>query len=165
MAVSTSASAALLALAVLMAGCVRVRVENGTTPETHVERISAVSRQFSQLYEKGDAAGMAALYTPDGVIFPPGRAAIRGTPAIESFWRLAAGERITGHRVTADSVVVEGRTAYDWGTYRVSGERNGAAFSGGGKYVIVWREVTPGVWRMHLDIWNTGPPRAAAAPN
>jgi ketosteroid isomerase-like protein len=164
-AVPSSASAALLALAVLMAGCVKVRVENGDTSEMHVERISAVSRHFSQLYEKGDAAGMAALYTPDGVIFPPGRAAIQGWSSIESFWRLAAGERITSHRATTDSVVVEGRTAYDWGTYRVSGERNGAAFTGGGKYVIVWREVTPGVWRMHLDMWNAGPPRAAAPPN
>ena len=146
----------------LLGACVHIKVARDPSDADRRTRIAAASREFSARYERADAAGQAALYTDDGVIFPPGRAAIRGRAAIESFWRLPAGERVTSHRVTADSVVLVGSTAYDWGTYAVTGERNGQSYSGGGKYVIVWREVQPGDWRMHLDMWNSGPPRSSA---
>lgn len=142
--------------------CVHVQVRRESSTSDRLAQIAAVARDFSARYERGDAAGQAALYTEDGVILPPGRAAIRGRAAIEGYWRLPAGDRVTSHRTTADSVVIEGATAYDWGTYAVSGERGGQAYSGGGKYLIVWREVQPGEWRMHLDMWNAGPPRPAA---
>lgn len=63
------------------------------------------------------------------------------------------------HRATPDSIAVVGPVAYDWGKYRVR-TRNAAGEEREtlGKYVIVWREVTPGVWRMHVDMWNSSPP-------
>lgn len=149
------AAAGLLSLS----ACAHVQVRSASPASERLGQIAVASREFSARYERGDAAGQAALYTDDGIIFPPGRAAIRGRAAIEAYWRLPAGDRVTSHRVTADSVALEGSTAYDWGTYTVSGARGGQAFSGGGKYVIVWREVQPGDWRMHLDMWNSGPPR------
>jgi ketosteroid isomerase-like protein len=147
----------LIVLSLVSAGCARP-LSVGSGPASALERIAAVSREFSARYERGDAAGQAAIYTDDGVIFPPGRAAIKGRAAIEEYWRLPAGRRILRHRVTADSVVIVGNTAYDWGTFTVRSEQNGQESSGGGKYVIVWREVAPGDWRMHLDMWNSGPP-------
>jgi ketosteroid isomerase-like protein len=157
-------SAALFPLAaILLAGCVRASATRSSGHEDRLARLATVSREFSARYERGDAAGMAAIYTDDGVIFPPGRGAIAGRQAIEAYWRLSPGERIASHVVTSDSVVLEGATAYDWGTFRVSGERNGQPFSGGGKYVIVWREVSAGDWRMQLDMWNAGPPAMAQA--
>ena len=56
-----------------------------------------MSRDFSARYMRGDAAGMAAIYKDDAVIFPPGRAAIRDRPSLEAYWRLAEGERILPH--------------------------------------------------------------------
>ena len=159
---SRSLRRASTAALLLLGACVHVKVARDSSESDQRTRIAAAAREFSARYERGDAAGQAAMYTEDGVIFPPGRAAIRGRAAIETFWRLPAGERVTSHRVTADSVVLAGATAYDWGTYAVSGERNGQPYSGGGKYVIVWREVQPGDWRMHLDMWNSGPPRPSA---
>ena len=153
----------LLAASLALAGCVRVRASHSVASDDRLARLAAVSREFSARYVRGDAPGMAAIYTDDAVIFPPGREAIRGRPAIEAYWRLSPGERVTSHVVTPDSVVLEGTTAHDWGTYRVSGERNGQPFAGGGKYVIVWREVSAGDWRMQLDMWNAGPPAQAAA--
>jgi ketosteroid isomerase-like protein len=153
---------AALAALLLFGACVHVKVARESSEPDRKARIAAASREFSARYERGDAVGQAALYTDDGIIFPPGRAAIRGRAAIEAYWRLPAGDRVISHRATADSVVLEGATAYDWGTYAVAGERNGQSYSGGGKYVIVWREVQPGDWRMHLDMWNAGPPRTSA---
>ena len=34
----------------------------------------------------GDAAGVAALYTDDGVLHPPNSAPVNGRDAIEAFW-------------------------------------------------------------------------------
>jgi ketosteroid isomerase-like protein len=149
-------------VSLLLGACIHVKVAREPSGSDQRSRIAAASREFSARYERGDAAGQAALYTDDGIIFPPGRVAIRSRPEIEAYWRLPAGDRVTSHRASADSVVIVGSTAYDWGTYVVTGQRNGQTYSGGGKYVIVWREVQPGEWRMHLDMWNAGPPRASA---
>ena len=127
--------------------------------------IIATSRDFSARYERGDAAGMVALYTSDGVILPPGRPAMRGAAALTEFWTLRPGVRVLEHRATADSIVVVGSSvAYDWGTYRVrTQDAAGASRETGGKYVIVWRETAPGTWRMHVDMWNAGPPSPSPA--
>jgi ketosteroid isomerase-like protein len=122
--------------------------------------IGAAARAFSAAYQRGDAAAMVAVYTPDGVILPPGRDAMAGSAALTEYWTLAPGVRILEHRTIADSIVVAGPLAYDWGTFRVrttnaAGEERRTF----GKYVIVWRETAPGVWRMHVDIWNASPPR------
>ena len=118
-----------------------------------------VSRDFSARYERGDATGMAAIYTADGVAMPPGRNAIRGLAALTEYWTLAPGVRVVEHRATPDSIVVAGPIAYDWGTFRVRTQADtAAARESAGKYVIVWRETAPGTWRMHLDIWNASPP-------
>ena len=154
-------AALLLLLATATLGCMRVRVNRDDSSSATSDAIAAITRvstDFSARYMRGDAAGMAAIYTADGVIFPGGQPAIRGRSAIEAYWRLPAGERVTIHKVTADSVVVRGDIAYDWGTFMVAGERDGKAWGPShGKYVIVWREIATGDWRMHLDIWNSSP--------
>ncbi len=116
-----------------------------------------LARQFSAAYVRGDAEAMTALYTPDAVLFPERSAAITGREAIRRYWTLPPGRRITRHILTPTQIIVDGRHAYDHGTYEITGERDGKStgtFSG--KYVVVWRR--EGVtWRMHLDMWNSGP--------
>jgi ketosteroid isomerase-like protein len=54
-------------------------------------------------------------------------------------------------------VVVDGDHAYDYGSYEIAGERDGTPWGPlRGNYVVVWRR-EKGAWRMHLDIWNSGP--------
>ena len=163
----------LLGLVVLLASCtvrqssheLGMPTDREATPDTSDarSRIMATSREFSARYERGDAAGMAALYTPDGVILPPGRNASSGVRALTAYWTLAPGTRVLEHRATPDSIVVAGSVAYDWGTFRVrTQDSTGTTREGFGKYVIVWRESPPGTWRMHLDIWNASPRPAPA---
>lgn len=105
---------------------------------------------------------MVAIYTPDGVILPPGRAAMRGAEALLQYWTLPPGMRVLEHVATPDSIVVAGPVAYDWGAYRVrTQDSTGTARETHGRYVIVWRETAPGTWRMHVDMWNAGPAPAA----
>ena len=120
--------------------------------------IVATSREFSARYERGDTPGMVALYTPDGVILPPGRDASSGPAALAAYWTRAPGVRVLEHRATPDSIVVVGPVAYDWGRYFVrTQDSTGTSRETHGKYVIVWRESPPGTWRMHVDMWNAAP--------
>ncbi len=119
--------------------------------------IHQLSRDFSAAYVRGDAAAMTALYTTDAVIFPERSAAIAGRQAIERYWTLGPGRRVTHHQVTPARIEVDGKHAYDHGTFEISGERDGKAWGPfRGKYVVVWRREAGG-WRMQLDMWNSGP--------
>jgi uncharacterized protein (TIGR02246 family) len=58
-----------------------------------------------------DAAGLAALFTPDGVLSRPGGQALVGRAAIEAAYAQRPRERITRHLVTNTRVVVESGSA------------------------------------------------------
>lgn len=119
--------------------------------------IHELARQFSAAYVKGDPAAMARLYTEDAVILPERSEAIAGRDAIRRYWTLAPGRRITRHVITPDQIKVDGRHAYDHGTFEIAGVRDDKPWGPfRGKYVVVWRR-EGGSWRIHLDIWNSGP--------
>src|SRR5437764_12030829 len=49
--------------------------------------IEAVNARWMALFNKGDFAGIAALYTDDATAFPPGSGMVRGKAAIEAMWK------------------------------------------------------------------------------
>lgn len=119
--------------------------------------ILQMGKQFSEAYMRGDAATMTALYTPDAVIFPERSEAITGHDAIKRYWTLGPGRRVTRHQLAPTRIVIDGKHAYDYGTYEIAGERDGKAWGPfRGKYLVVWRREPRG-WRMQLDMWNSGP--------
>jgi ketosteroid isomerase-like protein len=119
--------------------------------------IHEAARQFSAAYIRGDAVAMMRLYTADAVIFPERSDAITGLEAIRRYFTLGEGRRITRHQLTPTRIVVDGKRAYDHGTYEIAGERDGKAWGPfRGKYLVVWRREPDG-WRMQLDMWNSGP--------
>jgi len=128
-------------------------------PETvgdHIDTLAGLARQFSQAYIEGDARSMAALYTDAAVLFPNNAEYIRGKEAIERYWTLPEGRRITHHKLI--SIEVSGAMASDFGHYEISGENGGVAWGPSyGKYVVVWKQGKDGRWRMHLDMWNSRP--------
>jgi ketosteroid isomerase-like protein len=119
--------------------------------------IHDLGRKFSAAFVGGDAAGMAAMYTPDAVIFPERSEMIRGVEAIRRYWSARPGRRVTRHELTPARIVVDGRHAYDYGTYVIAGEQDSKPWGPfAGKYVVVWRRDPGASWRMVLDIWNSG---------
>ena len=124
------------------------------SPADSVE-LHRLARQFSAAFVRGDAAAMADLYTADGVIFPERSEWISGREAIQRYFTPAPGRRVTHHQLTPSRIVVDGQHAYDYGTYEIAGEADGAAWGPHrGKYVVVWRRQGDS-WRMQLDIWNS----------
>jgi ketosteroid isomerase-like protein len=119
--------------------------------------IYEAGRRFSSAYMRGDAAAISALYTADAVIFPARADAITGQDAIKRYWTPREEGKVTQHHLTPTRVVVDGKHAYDYGIYEVAGELDGKAWGPlRGKYLVVWRR-EPGGWRIHLDMWNSGP--------
>src|SRR5688572_13904861 len=119
--------------------------------------IADAGRRFSAAYMRGDTDAIMALYTRDAVIFPERSNAISGQDAIRRYWTRGQGSRVTRHKLTPTSVVVDGKHAYDHGTYEIAGEREGKSWGPfHGKYLVVWRKEPDG-WKMALDMWNSGP--------
>jgi ketosteroid isomerase-like protein len=148
---------ALPVAALLVGAAALAPAQSGRHAATDIAAIKKVGAEFSQLYMKGDHEAMARIYTEDGVIFPPGRPMIRGRTAIAEYWKLAPGVTVVDHQTVADSIILRGDIAYDYGTFRARNARDGQAGNPGfGKYVIVWRRVGQ-QWLMHLDIWNSSP--------
>ena len=116
------------------------------------DAILAIEERFMAAYNRGDAPGLAALYTPDGEIMPPNAEAVTGHPALEnlfkSFWD--AGDTV----IKLETVEAEGSgdIAYEVGNYTLSG--TAGKINDQGKYIVVWRKVD-GHWKLHRDIFNS----------
>jgi uncharacterized protein (TIGR02246 family) len=150
-----SSSSSLASLALLLGSLLGGPALYAQTPATDSAAIHELSRRFSAAYVRGDAAAMAELYTADAVIFPEQSEWITGREAIMRYWTLGPGRRITRHVASPARIIVDGDHAYDYGTFEIAGERDGAAWGPHrGKYVVVWRR-DKGTWRMQLDIWNS----------
>lgn len=49
------------------------------------EAIETANAQWTAAFNRGDAAAVAALYTPDAIVMPPDSDMIRGRQAIQEF--------------------------------------------------------------------------------
>jgi uncharacterized protein (TIGR02246 family) len=119
------------------------------------EEIEAQNRQFMSAFSRGDAAGVAALYTQDARILPPNSPMLSGREEAQQFWQGLMS--IGGKDATLETVSVElrGDMAVEVGKYSLSI----GTVSDSGKYVVVWKN-EEGSWRLHVDIWNTSLPAA-----
>ena len=52
--------------------------------------IEQINAKWVELFNKGDFAGVASLYTDDATAFPPGSAMVKGRAAIEAMWKSMA---------------------------------------------------------------------------
>ena len=119
------------------------------------EGISATNNAFMEAFGKGDAAGVANLYTKTGSVLPPNSEVVAGIEAIRAFWQGAINRGIKGAKlVTVDLEVYQG-AAWEAGNYTLTGPKGEVMDRG--KYIVVWKD-EGGKWKLHRDIWNSSLP-------
>jgi steroid delta-isomerase-like uncharacterized protein len=121
------------------------------------QAIEAANQQFMQAFSRGDAAGLAALYSTQGQALPPNGSSASGAPAIQAIWQGAMDAGIRGARLETLEVEGQGETAYEVGRYALSGD--GGQTLDVGKYIVIWKR-EGGQWKLHRDIWNSNGPMA-----
>ena len=114
--------------------------------------IQSLNDQFTRAFNAGDIAAVAAHYTEDATVLPPGAEMVLGRNAILTFWKSAA-DQIGDIKLTAVDVKPLGsNAAREIGTFslRTKGAQSQQVT---GKYVVVWEKVG-GDWKLATDIWN-----------
>ncbi len=131
-----------------------------STTETRItvrDAIETSNQQFMETFRRGDAAGMAALYTEDGQALPPNGAIATGRQAIQQIWQGAFDAGLKDARLESVEVDDHGDTAIEIGRYTLFAGENQTADEG--KYIVIWKR-QGGTWRLHRDIWNSSRPAA-----
>jgi uncharacterized protein (TIGR02246 family) len=113
--------------------------------------IAAANDAFMAAFAEGDGAGVAALYTEDAKLLPPGSDPVDGRAAIAEFWQALIDSGVAEARLMIDEVENLGDTAYEVSHYAMyDGDGN---LLGEGRYIVIWKRTDAG-WKLHRDLWN-----------
>ncbi|MET0527021.1 MAG: SgcJ/EcaC family oxidoreductase [Microvirga sp.] len=116
--------------------------------------IQTLNDQFTRAFNAGDMAAVAALYTEDAAVLPPGAEMVWGRTAIQAFWK-AASEQLGNAKLTAVDVKPLGsEAAREIGTFSLW-TKGQPPQEISGKYVVIWEKVGGADWKLATDIWNT----------
>jgi uncharacterized protein (TIGR02246 family) len=135
----------------ILAGCVTVLAATSAFAQSKA-MIQSLDDRFAEAFNKGDAAGMAAMYTEDSYVLPPGAEMVKGRNAIEALWRENM-QHISDVRCTAiDVKPLDRNAAREIGTCSFKTKAQ-TTQDGSLKYAVVWQKER-GQWKLLQDIWN-----------
>ena len=141
-----------LALLITLAAC---QPKAATDTAADAAAIQAAAEGWPKAYNDKNADGVAALYTEDARVYPPGAAMVSGRAAIRDYFSSDIANNWAEITVGHEENNVSGDWAWRTGTWSAAGLT--------GKYAEIWHR-TPEGWRIHRDIWNVdaAPPAAPA---
>ena len=122
------------------------RVPYGRDTEAQIER--AMDR-YSSMLATMDADGIAAMYTPDGVMERQSGPPLRGRDAIRSFLAAPANAnnvRVLSNRMTTISLSYNGPTVVQAGEFEQSVRVNGKVVNANGRFEASWVRGPRGTW-------------------
>ena len=134
---------------VMIIGCLSVGSPALAQNKATIEKLNDV---WTAAFNNGDAAAVAALYTEDAYVLPPGSAMVKGRAAIEAFWRQAAQQMSDAKLATIDVLPLGRSAAREIGTVTLK-TKSQPPQEVVGKYVVVWRKIGR-EWKLATDIWN-----------
>ncbi|CAN5161073.1 hypothetical protein BH23GEM2_BH23GEM2_13180 [soil metagenome] len=156
----------LAAALVALGACATEAPETSADPSADEARLRADAPVWFDLYNRGDANGVANLYAEDGVIMPPGGQSTTGRDAIRSFLTSdIANTKAGGFSTNAGEITgvgIDGDMAWMTGTFSVTDAAGTTVDTG--KYLSLYRRINS-EWKLIRDIWNSdSAPAAPASP-
>jgi uncharacterized protein (TIGR02246 family) len=153
---------ALVALAGCQATETAEQMEHRMQMESDSARaaITAKNEAFGAAFAAQQADALAAAYTADGVVMPPGMPAVTGRDNIQATFAGMFGGMPEGVTLTlrTTQVTANGPVAVERGVYTMTGPGpDGSPMESTGKYLVEWRKVD-GEWFMAADVWNADMP-------
>jgi uncharacterized protein (TIGR02246 family) len=116
--------------------------------------IEAANAKWIDLFNKGDFAAVASLYTDDATAFPPGSAMVKGRAAIAAMWKKMAEQAGDPHLTTLDVKPLGASAAREIGTFSLK-TKGANPHEVSGKYLVLWEKIGND-WKLAADIWNDG---------
>jgi ketosteroid isomerase-like protein len=110
-----------------------------------------------EAFGRGDADGVAQLYTSGAQLLPAHSDVVAGTSAIQSFWRGVMDMGIQEVVLETLELELHGETAHEVGRYTLKVADGQLADTG--KYIVIWKREGES-WKVHRDIWTTSQPAA-----
>ena len=144
-------------LLMLPLAVVSAQVKSPATGGAAGKAMDAQYDRFSEAYRKLDPAMVGGLYTEDAFYLQPGSEIMRGRKAIhENFAGFFSGvaQRKDSVRISFEIVdrAVSGDLGYDIGYYTLSSRTAaGESRSSRGKFTVIWKKGSDGVWMIHSD--------------
>jgi uncharacterized protein (TIGR02246 family) len=121
------------------------------------EQVRNKNAQFSELFRNHDTTAVAAMYTADARLMPPGADFVTGASAIKVFWESVLRAGITELKLeTIEVDLIGGYTAVETGKFTLYA---GKEVVDRGKYLVIWRN-EDGQWKLHRDVWNSSVAKA-----
>lgn len=119
------------------------------------EGIQATNKIFSETWSRGDAGGVAALYTEGCQFLPNNSEPLNGHAAVEQLIQGWMDAGIKSIQLMTGEVEDFDHTAVEVGRFVLSGA-DGEVIDDG-KFIVVWKREADG-WKLHRDIVNSSLP-------
>ena len=117
--------------------------------------VEASNRAFMDAYAAGDAAGVAALYTPDTRLYAPNMPPLEGREAVQAWMQGGLDMGLTRLDFVTDEVyAVSDDMAQEYGRFTLYA---GDQAVDEGRYAVLWKR-DGDRWMLHRDVFNSSRP-------
>jgi len=119
------------------------------------EEITRTNELFSEAFKRGDAEGVANLYTEAGQLGPANSDFLTGRSAIQGFIQGMMDSGIQSIQLITNELEEFEDTAMEIGRFVLKTGDNQIADEG--KFIVIWK-LESGNWKLHRDIINSSIP-------
>jgi uncharacterized protein (TIGR02246 family) len=144
-----------LVVAVLILVAVAMAQANGKDAEN---RIRALDSEWSQAAQSKDVDKMVSYYSDDASAFPFNAPIATGKEQIRELWSalMAKPGFSLSFAPTKIDVAKSNDLAYEAGTFELKmNDAQNNPTTTNGKYVVCWKKLPKGEWKVQFDIFNT----------
>lgn len=115
------------------------------------QQIDSTNAAFVAAIRHGDSAALAATYTEDAQLLPPGAPVVVGRSAIGAFWQGMFDMGVADGALETLELDVYDDTAAEVGQGILKTKEGDVIAMA--KYIVLWKREN-GAWKLHRDIYN-----------